>query len=155
MNCNPTLTADEFKVLHNSLWELGCIDNPKVQELVERIRSVALKGAYEQDNDAFDSKFSYFNRFQTENNLRAVWSIYETTAPGGFLENHPYPSDVFVVYKDHWGGKTVHCAVQGSTWADIYRAADHCIRNSGDDHHVFIEHFELKNGNELYLTTGS
>ena len=22
MNCNPTLTADEFKTVHNALWEL-------------------------------------------------------------------------------------------------------------------------------------
>ena len=43
----------------------------------------------------------------------------------------------------------------GATWGDIYRAADWAIRNSGDSHHIFIEGFELRNGNELHLVTGS
>lgn len=149
MNCNPTLTSEEFKVLHNTLWELDRLNNPAVQTLVERIRKVALNGAYEQDRNAFDTKYDYYSRFREDNGLSSIWSIYETSAPGGFLEKHPYPADAFVVYQGQ------HCAVYGNTWADIYRAADNCIKNSGDDHHIFIEGFELKNGNELHMGTGS
>jgi hypothetical protein len=25
MNCNPTLTAEEFKTIHNALWELDSV----------------------------------------------------------------------------------------------------------------------------------
>lgn len=148
MNCSPTLTAEEFKVLHNTLWELDRIDHPRVQELVERIRSLALKGAYEQDQTEFDRKNDYFHRFQEENKLATIWSIYELPEHG-FSKDHPYPSDAFVCYQ---GG---HVPVFGNTWGDIYRAADWAIRNSGDTHHIFIEAFELKNGNELHLVTGS
>lgn len=148
MNCSPTLTAEEFKVLHNTLWELGNIDNPRVQTLVERIRTVALKGAYEQDQTQFEGRHDYYSAFQRDNGLQSIWSVYELPVHG-FLANHPYPSDSFIVYQGH------HCAVWGSTWADIYRAADQAIRNSGDDHHCFIEGFEVKNGNELHLYTGS
>lgn len=149
MRCSVTLTADEFKVLHNTLWDLGCIDNSRVQDLVEKIRNEALKGAYQQDNAAFETKHDYYRGFQGEHKLRAIWSIYETPAPGGFLEPHPYPSDAFVCYKGQ------HVPVFGDTWGDVYRAADWAIRNSGDDHHIFVESFTLKNGNELHMGTGS
>ena len=142
-----TLKGEDFKVLHNTLWELGNINDDRVQALVERIRTVALKDAYAQDNDQFESKMDYYREFQQDNGLETIWSIYELPIHG-FLRDHPYPSDAFVVYKDE------HCAIWGQTWADVYRAADQCIRNSGDLHHCFIENFELW-GKEVRLTTGS
>jgi hypothetical protein len=142
-----TLKGEDFKVLHNTLWELGNINDDRVQALVERIRTVALKDAYAQDNDQFESKMDYYREFQRDNGLETIWSIYELPVHG-FLRDHPFPSDAFVVYKDE------HCAIWGQTWADVYRAADQCIRNSGDLHHCFIENFELW-GKEVRLTTGS
>jgi hypothetical protein len=144
MNTAVTLTAEEFRQIHNAL----CFANSKgIEATVDAIRE-ALAGAYRQEEQDFDRKMDYFRRFQTENKLEAIWSMYEIEEHG-FLKDHPYPSDAFVCYQ---GG---HVPVFGPTWADIYRAADWAIRNSGDSHHIFIEHFELKNGNELHLVTGS
>ena len=144
MNTSVTLTADEFRQIHNAL----CFANSKsIEETVETIRA-ALKGAYQQDEADFDSKMDYYRRFQRDNNLAAIWSVYDTPVHG-FLKDHPYSSDAFVCYQ---GG---HVPVFGATWGDIYRAADWAIRNSGDSHHIFIEGFELRNGNELHLATGS
>jgi hypothetical protein len=144
MNTTVTLTAEEFKQIHNAL----CFAHTDgIQKTVETIRA-ALKGAYEQDNAAFDRKYDYYARFKAEHKLEAIWSMYEI-GEHGFLQDHPYSSDAFVVYQ---GG---HVPVFGNTWGDIYRAADWAIRNSGDQHHIFIEAFELKNGNELHLVTGS
>jgi len=144
MNTSVTLTADEFKQIHNAL----CFAQSKgIEATVETIRA-ALASAYEQDDAVFDRKMNYFRRFQQEHKLEAIWSIYELEEHG-FLKDHPYTSDAFVVYQ---GG---HVPVFGSTWGDIYRAADWAIRNSGDQHHIFIEAFELRNGNELHLVTGS
>jgi len=142
-----TLKGEDFKVLHNTLWELGNIDDDRVQALVERIRTVALKDAYEQDTASFDSKMDYYGEFQRQNGLAAIWSVYDLP-PHGFLSDHPFPSDAFVVYQGH------HVPVYGQTWGDVYRAADRAIELSGDGHHIFIEHFEQV-GNELRLTTGS
>jgi hypothetical protein len=150
MNCDVTLKAEEFKTLHNSLYYLDCLDNPKVSELVETIRG-ALKGAYEQESNDFDRKYEHYQSVRKDLGLDAIWSIYEVR---DLNERHPFSSDVFVVYKDHWGKETVHCAVYGSTWAAIYTAANACIRQSGDEHHVFIEGF-TQDGNNLFLTTGS
>jgi len=148
----PTLTREEFKVLHNTLWELDKVNDPTVQNLVERIRTVALKGAYEQDTAAFERQFEHYSKVREELGLRAMWSVYEVE---DLHAAHPYPGSSFVVYRDHWGDKPIHAAVWGSTWADIYKAADACIQGSGDDHHVFIENFEVENYNELRLITGS
>ena len=148
-----TLRGKDFTRVHNALCELRSITdrcgdrlaaelNPVIQQMEE-----GLKDAYDQDNAEFDSKMDYYGQFQEDNGLAAIWSIYELPIHG-FLQDHPYPSDVFVVYQGY------HVAVYGQTWADVYRAADHCIRLSDDQHHIFIEGFELV-GNELKLTTGS
>jgi len=156
MNCAPTLTAEEFKILHNTLWELGNIDHPRVQQLVEQIRTQALKGAYEQDNSAFESKYDYYSAFQKDNGLKTIWSIYELPVHG-FLADHPFTAAAEICYKDHWGEEAVYETIQGSTWADLYRAADRCIQRSGDTHHIFIEGFEpvANQPHQLRLTTGS
>ena len=144
MITSVTLTAEEFTKIHNAL----CFaPNKGLEATVDAIRE-ALAGAYTQEELAFDSKMDYFRRFQTEHKLQSIWSIYELDEHG-FLQDHPYASDAFVCYQ---GG---HVPVFGSTWGDIYRAADWAIRNSGDQHHIFIEAFELRNGNELHLVTGS
>ena len=145
-----TITADEFKAIHNAL----CFaQTTAIDKTVDTIRE-ALQGAYRQEAEAFDSKTAYYDRFKDDNALKAIWSIYELPEHG-FLGNHPYPSDAVIVYRDHWGKYPVKCAVNGTTWADIYRAADTCIGMSGDSHHCFIEGFTVKNGNELHMITGS
>ena len=144
MNTSVTLTADEFKQIHNAL----CFaPNKGLEATIDAIRA-ALAGAYQQEEQDFDHKMDYYSRFKADNKLEAIWSMYEIEEHG-FLRDHPYPSDAFVCYQG------AHVPVFGSTWGDVYRAADWAIRNSGDSHHIFIEHFELKNGNELHLVTGS
>ncbi len=144
MNTAVTLTAEEFSRIHNAL----CFaPNKGLEATVDAIRE-ALAGAYRQEEQDFDRKMAYYNRFKDENRLETIWSMYELEEHG-FLKSHPYTSDAFVCYQGQ------HVPVFGSTWGDIYRAADWAIRNSGDQHHIFIEAFELKNGNELHLVTGS
>ena len=156
MNCSPTLSAEEFKVLHNTLWDLSRIDDTRVQALVERIRKVALKGAYEQDHRAFETKHDYYSEYQRGHGLRAIWSIFELDV-GGFDQVDPFKGATHVEYADHWGGTTVVEEITGPTWGDLYRAADRCIQRSGDAHHVFIEAFRpvAEKPQILRLTTGS
>lgn len=150
MNCNPTLTAEEFKTIHNSLCDLDRIDNDKVRDIVEKMRD-ALKGAYDQDNDAFNRKHAHYGGVQRELDLDAIWSIYEVD---NLSDRFPFEGVTRVVYKDHWGNKEVSSVINGSTWTALYVAANACIRDSGDGHHVFIEGFK-QFGDTLLLTTGS
>lgn len=159
MNCSPTLSAEEFKVLHNTLWELSNIDNPKVAELVERIRSQALAGAYEQDNRAFERKHDIYRKVQKHWGFKTIWSLYEVE---DLEAQHPFAGAAQVAYVDHWGDEPVFVEIKtegagSGTWIDLWRAADEAIQRSGDQHHVFIEQFRPnpKNPQQLLLSTGS
>ena len=105
----------------------------------------------------FDRKYDHFNTKAKELGLRSVWSIYEVES----LEDaHPFGEGVEVAYvkdRDHWGDKTTSAEVKGNTWADLFVAADKCIRGSGDNHHIFIEDFTPSSINNkiLFLHTGS
>ncbi len=149
------ISGSDFKTIHNTLCELrsivkrmehSMIKSDELERVVEGFE-IGLRDAYDQDNSQFEEKMNYYGRFQDDNDLEAVWSIYELPLYG-FLQDHPYPSDVSVVYQGH------RAPVEGRTWGDLYRAADQCVRLSGDSHHIFIERFDLK-GCELRLTTGS
>ena len=164
MNVNPTLTADEFKTIHNALWDLDCLVqrledivkpdlSAKLVGAVENIRK-GLAGAYKQDDDAFARKNSHYESVKEELGLSSVWSLYEVS---NLNERHPFKDACKVVYKDHWGDRPVECQIVGSTWAALWVAADACIRDSDDEHHVFVEQFRAKKDDPtvLILSTGS
>jgi len=145
-----TLTAKEFETIHNALWYLGQVDKPEVQSLVEEIRG-ALKGAYEQEQAIKDRRYDHYSQVKQDLGLDAIWSVTEVD---NLSEPHPYEGVKYVTYKRFWGEGIVTQAIHGNTWAALYVAANACIRDSGDDHHVFIEDFR-KSGDTLLLTTGS
>lgn len=145
MNSDVTLRAEDFKTIHNTLWEL------EYQGLdgrvgAQRIRS-ALQSAYDQDDADFDSKMDYYSEFKSDNALKSIWSIFELPIHG-FLQDHPYRGAATVSYQG------CYAAILGQTWGDLYRAADSVIEQSGDGHHIFIESFMFA-GDVLELGTGS
>jgi hypothetical protein len=159
-----TLRDEDFKILHNTLCDLrGLVERMErsmikvddVQRIVEGFES-GLRDAYAQDNDQFESKMDYYAEFKSDNGLETIWSIYELPIHG-FLSEHPFKGALQVAYKQYWGDQPVFEEIEGGTWADLYRAADRCIRRSGDDHHIFIEHFVAnpQQPDQLLLTTGS
>jgi len=153
MNCDITVTKDEFKAIHNTLWELqyrgldGAIG-------AERIRE-ALKSAYEQDNAAFDAKWRQYDHWREHYGLKTSWSLFEVES---MTQLHDYGDAEYVVYDEHWGeGGEVVRKIDGRDWNALYRAADAAIQASGDTHHSFIESFtpvKDKPGH-LRLHTGS
>jgi hypothetical protein len=161
-----TLRGEDFKTVHNTLCELREIEmrlNEVISEsLAQRLHRVikgfeaGLARAYEQDNRAFESKMDYYSDFQSQNGLKTIWSIYDLPQHG-FLGDHPYKGAAEICYRDHWGEAAVYETILGSTWADLYRAADRCIQRSGDSHHIFIEGFEpvADQPHQLRLVTGS
>lgn len=164
MNCSPTITAEEFKAVHNGLCDLrhaihrleGVIA-PELLGLLQgardRIRS-GLDGAYKQDSEAFERKYAHYRKVAEELGLQTAWSIYDVD---NLSDRHPFEGALKVVYEDHWGDKPVSCSVNGLTWAALWVAANACIRDSGDGHHTFIESFRasLDDPRTLILNTGS
>lgn len=165
MNCSPTLTAEEFKTIHNALCELDSVtrhleDVLKPELFLKLARAgntirKGLEGAYEQDNQAFTRKSRHFDEVKAQLGLKnSEWSIYEVD---NMNERHPFVGANTVTYKDHWGDKPVSAAINGLTWNALWVAADACIRDSGDEHHVFIERFRVSKEDPtvLFLSTGS
>jgi hypothetical protein len=153
-----TLRGEDFKIIHNTLCDLrnlvrrmeqSMIKTSEFDRIIEGFQ-MGLADAYDQDGSVFERKMDYYSRFQQENGLKAIWSVYELEEHG-FLYNHPWEGARVLVY----GRITVK--IQGPTWADLYRAADQAIEESGDDHHIFIEGFGkyATDNSMLELTTGS
>ena len=149
MNCDVTLTADEFKQIHNTLWAMQ-YDGMSADAGAEKIRA-ALKGAYEQESNDFDRKREHYEQVCQDLGLVTVWSIYEVE---DLNARHPFKGAKTLVYRDHWGDRPVRIPINGLTWAALYVAANAAIRSSGDDHHMFIENL-FQAGDELILSTGS
>lgn len=165
MNCNPTLTAEEFKTVHNALCNLDSItrqlEDILKPELYVKLANAAstirkgLAGAYEQDDQAFSRKSRHFDEVKVQLGLRhSEWSVYEVD---NLNDRHSFEGVTKVVYKDHWGEKPVECQINGATWAALWVAADACIRDSGDEHHVYVEQFRVSKTDPqvVYMTTGS
>jgi len=165
MFCNPTLTAEEFKTVHNGICDLDSaiqrleeVINPELyQRLTQGLSEVrrGLARAYAEDREVGDRKWNHYQDVSQQLGMDdSVWSIYEVN---NLSDGHPFEGADRVVYRDHWGGKPVSCSINGLTWAALWIAANACIRDSGDDHHIFIEDFspDAEDPRTLVLSTGS
>lgn len=93
-----------------------------------------------------------FSEVQRENKFRSIWSLFEIED----FTKVPYPDAHRIQYIDHGGFYTVVKDIpNNSTWLDLWKIADECIEESGDNHHIFIEAIcDVGNG-ILELRTGS
>lgn len=156
MYTDVTIKSDDFKAIHNALWQLQ-YNEGNVMEQVELIRE-ALKDAYKQDQKAADDLYNHYLTVKTDLGLDAIWSMTEVK---NLSDTHTYEGIKTVTYNNHWGETEdgedigpVVVKVNGFTWAALFVAANAAIRDSGDRHHVYIENFH-KVGDTLVLTTGS
>lgn len=145
MNCSVTLTAEEFKNLHNALWRLGTLQDPRVEEQVSIIRD-ALAGAYQQELEDSDRRYAHYNGVREKLGMNAIWSMYEVD---DLEAKHDFSGVSWLVYREHSGKCSVWREITGDTWLDLYRAADLAMADSEDQHHVFIEHFSRQGTMEL------
>jgi hypothetical protein len=165
MNCNPTLTADEFKTIHNAVCDLDSLVGrleevlrPELYEKLVQARNAirtGLASAYDQDDQAFSEKSRHFDSVKADLGVKhSEWSVYEVD---NMSDCHPYEGVDRVIYRNHWGVTPAQASIQGLTWAALWVAANACIRDSGDDHHVYIESFEpdAEDPRTLVLQTGS
>lgn len=165
MHCDVTLAANEFKQVHNALCSLrsvretldGVVREPIVDKLAKVIRDMeqGLKGAYEQESKDFDRRSKHYDSVKEDLGIRgSEWSVYEVS---DLNEAHPFEGATVVSYKDHWGEKPVQSLINGRTWSALWIAANACIRDSGDQHHIFIERFRRSEEDPkvLFLSTGS
>jgi hypothetical protein len=126
-------------------------EGSQLQEIVSKFEA-GLRDVWAQDNQKFDGAMDYWRGVAEQNGFDAIWSMYEI---GSCLQKHRYTVGTELVYAVHWGPETVRVPIEGDTYLDLFRAADQAIKLSGDQHHVFIECFEVNEDGELELSTGS
>ena len=98
------------------------------------------------------TKTDYFAEVRAQMGLRSVWSIYDVE---DMDDQHGLGSDIEIAYVNCDATSTAKVA--GDTIAALYVAADKCIRESGDNHHIYIGGFERSSVNPkvFFLYTGS
>jgi len=165
MNCSVTLTAEDFRSVHNGLCELrmACerledVLAPNLYHMLLQARDQVYQGlqdAYEQEDRSFVAKEKHYAQVKQELGIfHSEWSMHEVD---NMSDRHPFEGADRVVYRSHWGPKPVSVSINGLSWAALWVAANACILDSGDSHHVFIEHFkpDSEDPRTLILSTGS
>jgi hypothetical protein len=164
MQIAPQLTAEEFSDLHNAKCEIHGISETLVgvlhPDLQKRLESAvakinaALKNAYEQDNAISEKRSAHYNKVASDHKFDTIWSVHEVD---DLYMPHPFEGVTHVRYSEHWGSADVTVPIKGNTWVDLWRAAETAINESGDNHHIFIEDFEVADYRPdfLRLSTGS
>lgn len=165
MNCSPTISANDFKSIHNALYDLDVVCEhledvlkPELYLKLAKVRNTireSLADAYLQDDTAFTRKSKHYDQVKEQLGIQfSEWSLYEVD---NLNDRHPFEGATRLVYRDHWGAGPVERQINGSTWTALWLAANACIRDSGDEHHVFIEQFKVSDEDPslLVMQTGS
>jgi hypothetical protein len=164
MNCSPTLSADDFKNVHNGKCELHGIlqslegvAHPKLVERLEKaieLINIGLKSAYDQDDAAYQSASSHAEEVGAEIGAKSIWSMYEIK---DLRTPTPFKNHTILSYQGMGDTGEVKVRIEGPLWSDLWKAADEAIIRSGDGHHIFIEDFTQSKTRdfELCLSTGS
>jgi hypothetical protein len=167
MLTNVTLTADEFKDLHNAKCELFQVvktvkETGMMKDLAKQLGKIekqidkSLKNAYAQEDKISDSRRRVYDAIAKMHKLTTIWSMYEVS---DMSAEHPYKGATILVHKHHNGTRGIEVAIKGNRWYDLYVAADEAIIKSGDMHHCFIEGFTTDDTDEepgvIVLSVGS
>lgn len=165
MNCSPTLSAEDFKNVHNGKCELHgvlqsieSIVHPRITERLQKAIGLLDKGlaaAYEQDDAENDAIQAHVNEVEQQlGGMKSIWSMYEVK---DLRAPHPWPEHQLVSYQGWGDAFMVKVLINGPLWTDLWMAADEAIQRSGDGHHIFIENFTQSKTHdfELVLHTGS
>lgn len=132
------------------------LENPVLQP--DELADDASEEARDAHNTAWEAWANQSMRFAEEVEAEAgpfpnsTWSIWEVTD----FTAVAFPGKRKMTYAVNWGNKDIELDLpENPTWLDMWKAADRIIKDSGDQHHVFIEGFTEKDGGVLDLDTGS
>ena len=156
-----SITSDQISKLHNAYWLL----NTEIEELDSLLRSdkittlrkaaSMIKEAYiplmEEKDKEWDRRNSYYDDIKQANKFKSVWSIYEVFS---FQANSGIEGTLLKYGKVNIPMKK-DAMTMCITWMDMWKFAEQAIRESGDDHHMFIERFYDRGDGVIELITGS
>lgn len=153
------LTSKQVTDLHNAMCSLRSMrddivtnyrdESPMVKginyafKLLEPIRKQLMDIKDAEQN----RKYNMYKQVGENNGIKhSIWSMYEVE---DLADQSPIPPGTLL--ESYHTDKRVRVA--GSTWLDLWRAADELVCDANDTH-VFIEGFKLR-GNTCEVTLGS
>lgn len=168
MDNGAILTPAEFTQLHNALCDLRSVHqrindilNPELLNLMSQsIKSMegALANSYQRDDEIVNNQIDYFSSVAELKGFDSVWSLMEVKC---MYFDHPYTGANVLQYNNYlsshqrWQPGTIEVTIKGPLWIHLWEAADQAIRESGDNHHIYIEGFSWLSEGVLGLSTGS
>ncbi len=154
-----TLTGKELSDLHNA----GCKLHFAIQSLESTLAPAVLRELREaqallqagidrprKESDKIEDDYRDLAALVAKDaKLKSVWSAGVVN-----FKEIPHPKATKMVYE---GDKKLEVNLIEGSWLGLWKAADTLIRESRDSHHIFVEGFETRNGDEttLYLCVGS
>lgn len=158
------MNAEEMKDIHNAkcyivsvrkkLDELFREDNIMNKDALraENMLRNALERYYKAEEAHWDEWYAYVDRKKKELNIRhSYWSIKDID----FDEPHSWPEMKFVKTSG-WEEVPSVATLQGTTWGELWQAADAALGSCDDEHHVYIESFyPSKEEDTLIVSCGS
>jgi len=156
------LTAKEFSQLHNAMCDLRSVQEDLEEVIHPRLYSKvvkslaeitkALTSAYQQEDQVFAQRSAHYSDMSEKFGERlgnSIWSMYEVDC---MMDPHPWKDANCMLYD-----AAPPVPINGPLWIDLWLAANEAIKQSKDEHHVFIEAFTPSqiDPKMLNLSTGS
>lgn len=128
-------------------------------------RIVTFKDGFTRASDLAKAVLPTFTSDQTDDAMEriedqlppcpnSVWSIFE--AVDRLNEVALEATELTLTYTVHWGPDAVQIKLPDNpTWWDLAQAADRLVKQSQDQHHVFVEGFIRTSNNTIDMYTGS
>ena len=110
-----------------------------------------------EENRIFDSKFAHYKAMQKHFGYKTVWSNFDVERLDDALPSK-YLDITHVRYYNQLVAVEKRDGALGLDWLAVWAAADKAIRDSGDEHHIFVEGLyqrEEDSKGVYYLCTGS
>ena len=159
-----TVTEQQITEIHNGLCHLrfarhhleevlAATQIEGIQKGISMIMN-AFAPLREESDRRHNQKYEMYQAYGETHNFKSVWSVYSVESMDDLCDFN----GSYLVYSGHWGEKgPVRIKLpQGKlTWGEMWAFADCAIRESGDEHHIFIERIVKKEDGNLYLHTGS
>lgn len=95
----------------------------------------------------------HYRKVRRDLRLGSIWTDFDVE---NLNEDHAFQGNRKLVYDAPWGNP-VTVDIQGDTWMNLWQAADQAIKQSNDNHHIYIKRFEQhpSKPRTLILITGS
>ena len=136
--------------------QLCGVVHPQISDKINSLHKLALSAIseeLEQENKDWETNQKALDEISSANKLRSVWSVTEID----HTKMQDTAPEMTEISYESWGPTQVHKFDKPTTptWLELWQIGDKLIKQSGDDHHIFIESFKEVAPGKFKMWTGS